>query len=93
MSVKETIKNGFSGKFIRHLCMFIAVFIHVVSLVVNAVLGKIVIPIPDAIKVALFVLLVGLPIDVSMWLKIILGFFHVKVVTDDGKNTEVANVD
>lgn len=85
MTVKETVKKGLSGKFIRHLCMFLAVVIVIASLVVNAIVGKIVVPVGDAVKVALFVLLTGLPIDVSMWLKIIFGFFHVKVIPDDGK--------
>ena len=68
--------------------MIAAVLIVIAALVVNAIVSKIVVPIDDAVKVALFVLLAGLPIDVSMWLKIVLGFFHVKVIPSDGKESD-----
>ena len=78
-------KNVLSGKLIRHLSMILSGVIVLATLVVNAVAGRCVIPMSDAIKAAVFILLIGLPIDVSMWLKIVLGFFHIRIVPDDGK--------
>lgn len=79
---EEKVKSGLSGKFIRHTCMILAILIVFSALIANAAVGKNVMPIDDAIKAAVFILLVGLPIDVSMWLKIILGFFHIRVAND-----------
>ena len=73
------------GKLMCQLSKIIACLIVFCALVVNAVAKAEIVPVDDAVKVGIFVFVMFLPIDVSIWLGIVQTWFR-KTIPDDGKD-------
>ncbi len=74
-----------NGKLMCQISKIIAALIVFGSMVVNAIAKTVLIPIDDAIKVGIFVFVMFLPIDVSIWLGIVKTWFR-KTIPTDGKD-------
>ncbi len=74
-----------NGKLMCQISKIIAALIVFGSMVVNAIAKTIRIPIDDAVKVGIFVFVMFLPIDVSIWLGIVKTWFR-KTIPADGKD-------
>ena len=73
------------GKILCQLSKIIAALIAFIALVINAVAKTTVVPVDDAIKVEIFVFVVFLPIDVSIWIDIVKTCMR-KTIPADGKD-------
>lgn len=74
-----------NGKLMCQISKIIAALIVFGSMVVNAIAKTVLIPIDDAVKVGIFVFVMFLPIDVSIWLGIVKTWFR-KTIPADGKD-------
>ena len=74
-----------NGKLMCQISKIIAALIVFGSMVVNAIAKTVLIPIDDAVKVGIFVFVMFLPIDVSIWLGIVKSWFR-KTIPADGKD-------
>ena len=74
-----------NGKLMCQISKIIAALIVFGSMVVNAIAKTELIPIDDAVKVGIFVFVMFLPIDVSIWLGIVKTWFR-KTIPADGKD-------
>jgi hypothetical protein len=75
------------GKILCQLSKIIAAVIVFAALVINAIAKTVVVPVDDAIKVGIFVFVVFLPIDVSIWIDIVKTCMR-KTIPADGKDDE-----
>lgn len=73
------------GKILSQLGKILACFIVILSLVINCCAGRTVIPIDDSMKVGFFVFIMFLPIDVSIWMDIVISKFTKKTIPEDSK--------
>lgn len=76
-----------NGKLMCQISKIIAALIVFGSMVVNAIAKTVLIPIDDAVKVGIFVFVMFLPIDVSIWLGIVKTWFR-KTIPADGKDDD-----
>lgn len=74
------------GKILSQLGKILACLIAIAALVVNCCIGRTVVPIDDAMKIGFFVFIMFLPIDVSIWIDIVVSKFTRKTIPDDGKD-------
>lgn len=74
-----------NGKLMCQISKIIAALIVFGSMVVNAIAKTVLIPIDDAVKVGIFVFVMFLPIDVSIWLGIVKTWFR-KTIPADSKD-------
>ncbi len=73
-----------NGKLLCQISKLLACLIVIAALFINAVEKSCVMPVDDAIKVGIFVFVMFLPIDVSIWLGIVKTWFR-KTIPADGK--------
>lgn len=76
-----------NGKLMCQISKIIAALIVFGSMIVNAIAKTELIPIDDAVKVGIFVFVMFLPIDVSIWLGIVKTWFR-KTIPADGKDDD-----